>query len=329
MAKKEDKNEKKTFVFNDENVINSHGFKISTKGISLKRFKKNPVMLDSHNNSNWAVIGNWENVKAENGNLTATPIFDEEDEQANKIKGKVDRGFIKSCSMGVLFFQEDFKLIDGELVLMKCELIEVSIVAIPSNSNSVRLFAEEGADPLTEQELKSLCLSINTIPKNKEKNKNEDRNMKVTLTSATTVALGLSAGTTELESEELNQKIVQLSAEKSALQLQLDSIKDAEETAKLTAINTQVDDAVKAGQISAEKKEDFVNLGIANHALLTSTLASIPVKKSLGVTVINSGGATNVEVKTKEDFQKLSTLQMMQFKAENPEQYKQLFTQKK
>ena len=65
----------KSFVFNDEKVKNSYGFSIPTSGISLKRFHKNPVMLDSHYNSTRGVLGSWDDVKAEKGMLTGLPVF--------------------------------------------------------------------------------------------------------------------------------------------------------------------------------------------------------------------------------------------------------------
>ena len=78
----------KPFVFNDESVANSYGFIIPTSGISLKRFKQNPIMLDSHWNSTKSVLGKWEDVKVENGQLTGVPVFDSEDEDVTKIQGK-------------------------------------------------------------------------------------------------------------------------------------------------------------------------------------------------------------------------------------------------
>lgn len=324
------KKDNKAFIFNDENTTNSYGFKIPTKGIGLKRFKKNPVMLDSHRNSTASVLGKWEKTKADGAFLTGEPVFDNEDEKVKEISGKVERGFINSCSMGVLFKREDLKVINGELVLTKCELMEVSIVAIPSNSNAVRLYASDNEDKiLSDEEIQNLCLSVNPPVDLSQEPKNKNVNMKIKLTTAAVAALGLTVGQNEIESEDLNAKVVALSARAVSAELKLQSRLEADEQAKLTAINAQVDAAVKSGQISADKKEDFVKLGVANSELLTSTLASIPVKKSLGAAITPTGGNAETKVETKEDFQKLSTAEQMQFKAENPDQYIKLFTTKK
>lgn len=319
------KNKNIQFVFNDEKQQNSYGFSIATKGINTTRFRINPVMLDSHYNSTSHVLGSWKTIVKKDGQLTATPVFDTEDTDTQKIAGKVERGVIKGCSMGIRFNPSDLEVIEGTLTLKKCELLECSIVAVPSNANAVRLFADDTNTPLTTDEIQTLCLSLFSDEQNPTQTKNK-KNMKITLTTAVATILGLSAGTNEIESEVLNQKIIALNAKKQAVELRLEAKETAEETAKLEAINLQVQKAVKAGQISAGKKEQFVNLGIANPELLTETLAAIPVKKGFKEDVTEGNGTD--EATTKEDFLKLSTDAQLAFKANNPEQYKQLFTKK-
>ena len=324
---------KQPFVFNDEAIENSYGFSILTSGIGLSRFENNPVMLDNHWNNTSNVLGSWEKVKKENGLLTGHPVFDNKDKEAKKIAGKVQRGFIKSCSMGISFNREDLKLIGGKLILTKCELYEVSIVAIPSNANSIRLYVGDNDTPLTDQEVQELCLTITDSNKPEIKNNNKNTtNMKIKLEAAVCTLLGVSAGT-EMDQAELNAKLLALGTErdtlkteKDALQLKLDAFAQKEEQAKLAAINLQVDNAIKAGKITADKKEGFVNLGIANPELLTSTLADIPAKASLSSQVTEAG---KTEVKTAEDFQKLDHEAQLAFKAEQPEQYKKIFTTKR
>ena len=319
---------KKTFVFNDETVINSYGFMIPTSGISLSRFKKNPVMLDSHWKSNSSVLGKWENIKKEKGLLSGSPVFDSEDENVTAIEGKVNRGFINSCSMGVSFNREDLVYINGQMILKKCELYEVSIVPVPSNSNSLRLYAADTGELMKENEIQDLCLSVSKpeqVKPTSKKNQKSENNMKITLTSVAAIALGFGATELEHDAAEISAKIVSLNAEKKAAQLSLSAIKTAQEAEKLTATKAEVDLALKAGKIAADKVDEFVNLGIANPTLLTSTLASIPAKASLAALV---EGAGVTEVKTAEDFQKLTHEAQLAFKAEQPDAYKKLFTPK-
>ena len=322
---------KKPFIFNDESQKNSYGFSIPTKGISLKRFQKNPIMLDSHRNNTASVLGKWSEVKVDKGLLTGMPVFDSDDEAVSGIEGKVERGFISSCSMGITFKSEDLKYVAGTLVLEKCELYEVSIVAVPSNANSIRLYVDDSDQPLTDEEVQKLCLSVSETdgkPKPIVNTKKENMN-KIKLNAATCKTLGFQEGQ-EVDASEVNAKVLALQVTLSATETKLTESKasllaheTAAETAKLSAIEAEVATGMKNGQITADKKAEFTALGIANPALLTSTLALIPVKASLAAQV--AGGAASGEVKTAEDFMKLSHDAQLKFKAENSAAYLSIF----
>ena len=324
MAKNSQK--KKRFTFNDPSQQNSYGFIIPTEGISLSRFEKNPVMLDSHWNNNHSVIGRWEDIQESKGLLSGLPVFDVEDETAAKIAGKVERDFIRGCSMGITFKHDDLKYVAGKLVLEKCELYEVSIVAVPSNANSIHLYHEDGKTLMTDEEVQKLCLSATPSNEDGIPPKNpENENMKVILTNAAALALGLAANQTEIESEELSAKITSLESEKKAAELKLSAKIEAEEQANLARITQKVKLAIKEGKFSAEKEQSLINLGIANEGLLDDTLGAVNGKTSLAAQVENKGTS---EVKSVEDFQKLSLEAQLQFKQTQPEAYTQLFTKK-
>lgn len=127
----------KTFIISDESV-NSNGFKIITRGIDTTQFIKNPVMLYMHN-SDLGVIGRWENLRIKGTQLLADPVFDESDDLAMKIKGKVERGFIRSASIGIRIDEDSMK--DG--VVYSCCLKECSIVDVPANGNALVLYDKD------------------------------------------------------------------------------------------------------------------------------------------------------------------------------------------
>jgi hypothetical protein len=320
-------NTDKSLVFNDESQSNSYGFKIPSKGIGLERFKKNPVMLADHRNSLDSILGSFSDVKKVEGLLQGTPVFDSENEATAEIERKYNNDFIKSCSMGITFNHEDMVFIDDVLVLKKCELMEVSLVAIPSNRNSVRLYANSSdTEPMTEDQVKQLCLSLQPVTDhNNIKSNNKNENMKIKLLATVLLALGYDASVTEVEQDDLNEKVLGLSAKLTAANDQVSAFKLAAEQANLTAINKQVDLAVTAGQIDATKKETFVNLGIADGELLTATLAAIPTKKSLNA-IIEAEKTGASEVNSVDEFAALSTEKQLAFKKQDPEGYKKLFT---
>jgi HK97 family phage prohead protease len=313
----------KPFVFNDENQANSYGFRILTAGISLKRFKKNPMMLDQHYNSTSSVLGKWDNLKAENDLLLGEPVFDLDDEAALKVSGKVERGFINSCSMGITFKREDLKIIGTELIMEKCELYECSIVAVPSNANSIRLYAESG-ELLKDDEVQQLCLSINQeleAPQ-EELELNTIKMKKVLLSVAVLMALKFDKAIPELDVETVETAVLKLSDENAQLQAKVLAFETERETALENSIESMVTLAITEGRISATKKADFVNLAKANFELAKATLSAIPVKVNLSNQVVPpTGGATS-----KEDFQKLSADAQLAFKTNNPEEFAKLFS---
>jgi hypothetical protein len=313
-----------TFILNDESKLNSYGFRTKNAGIDLERFKANPVMLDSHfGGSTSSVIGKWTNIRIEGQLLKADTEFDMEDESAKKIAGKVERGFLKGVSMG-LSFNRSFMvaLSDGTFELEKSELLEASIVSIPSNANAIKLYAETG-ELIPEEEIK---LSLQNLPSN-FKNPNM---LKLNLSLMTLVALGLQNAD---DGVALSSAIEKLVSDHKALGTQLDAEKVARQAveAKLQAIADKeatalVDQAVTDGRITADKKEHFLSLAKTNFESAKGILEAIPAKASLaGATVIPATGEF-ANVKTEDDFQKLTEAQQLSFRNDCPDAYAKLFS---
>lgn len=324
----------KPFVFNDETVANTYGFYILTEGIDLTRFSKNPVMLSDHWNNNNYVLGKWTNWKKEGTLLTGLPDFDVEDEQSAKIKGKVERGYLSGCSMGIIVDRENLTYIDGKIFLTKCELAEVSIVPVPSNANAVRLMSADGK-VMNDEEIKTLCLSV--ADGKQSKNSNIDINMKkIMLSLAAMVALGYDTKAipkdgieeSDIDSRvmELAGKVQELQTKNEALELAAKTAKEAQEAAQKASVTKKVDLAISQGKFKADQKEEMVNLGLTSESALDTVIGSIAPKQNLSAG-INVPGATSVEteVKTMDDFQKLSLEQQTAFKTNNVEAYNKLF----
>ncbi len=128
------------FILSDEST-NTYGYRVRTAGIDLGRFLKNPVMLYGHDAER--VIGHWRDVRLEKTRLTAEPVFDQ-DELSQSVKRKVDAGTLNACSVGLL----PGKLNGDETLMLTCELMEASIVPIPSNGNAVRILKHKAIPDL-------------------------------------------------------------------------------------------------------------------------------------------------------------------------------------
>ncbi|SDX11530.1 HK97 family phage prohead protease [Flavobacterium degerlachei] len=319
------------FVCNDENVKNSYGFFINTLGIKMDRFNDNPIMLNNHINTTENAIGNWSEPLKEGGLLKLKPHFDEESEPGASIAKKVDKGILKGCSMGIIPNWDSMERIGDRVVLMECELAEVSMIPVPSNRGAIAIYSIDGK-LLSEDEVSNLTLSIS----NKFEDKlNIDHTMKKILLSVATLMVlgfkdqptdGLDVADVESKVLDLSAKLTALTTENKGLKLAAQAQKEAHETAVKLAATQKVDLAITQGKIPADKKEAFVQLGISSPEVLETTLAAIPGKTNLGAGITVPGGTGGVEVKTMDEFQKLSIGDQLAFKADNPDGYKKLFS---
>lgn len=141
----------KEFLISDESV-NSHNLIIATDGISLERFKKNPVMFYNHDR-NLGVIGKWENIRVSDGKMFATPVFDETDQLGRATKRKVEKGFVNGASIGI----DNIEYEPYSNRVMSCELHEVSVCDIPSNANTLQLYHND--KPVSPQFFSKLLLN--------------------------------------------------------------------------------------------------------------------------------------------------------------------------
>lgn len=310
------------FVINDESKTNSYGFRVLNSGIDLERFNANPVMLDYHIEGNQSVIGKWDNLRIEGSLLLADAIFDEEDEIAKKIQSKVDRGFIKGTSMGLLQGNAKWELIDDIPTLTLTELTEVSIASLPSNANALKLYNSEGK----ELSIDDIKLSINDV---NNYNPKKSTMKQIKLSVAALLVLGL-------DSEQLTDfKAIQTAVEKltgdfkenevklSAIKVERDTLMSQLSDIQLAKSTALVDEAIKAGKISGDKKEYFLKLAKDDFKTCEGILLGIPGKRKLNVT--STSGTDLDAVKTEEDFEKLSLEDKLSFKDECPEKYNQLF----
>lgn len=127
------------FILSDGKSTNSKGYRVAVAGIRMERFSANPVMLKEHNPD--LVIGRWENWMKENNQLKAQPVFDKDDPEGKEVARKVDNNFLRCASIGIIPLKLEY--IDDEFVMTECELVEASIVSIPSDAGAVRLYNEK------------------------------------------------------------------------------------------------------------------------------------------------------------------------------------------
>lgn len=291
--------EKKEFILSDES-INSYGFSIDMEKLQLERFMSNPVMLYNHNE----LVGKWSNLKVEKGRLTGTPVFmeDEDEVLAAKIKKRVEKDFVKGASLGIRILSVEKK--EGQTPKVEAEVMECSVVDIPSNKNAITLYNSEGVKLKGEAFKLALSRILKPIKHNKE----------MKLNAKSYVALGLIEGASD---SDVNSAIETLSKKLKNL--------EAKEQAEIEQkVNQLITTALGEGRITADQKSHFEELASTNFELAKVTIAALPTKKELAGREKPENGGEDRSDWTFSDWRKKDTAGLLAIKKDNPDKYKEI-----
>jgi HK97 family phage prohead protease len=151
------------------------GESIKQDGWDLKSFKQNPVILASHNYSEFP-IGKATGIAVQDDKLTFKMIFSEATQTAREAYQLVKEGILKSFSVGFIPREYDSK--DAN-VITKAELLEISLVAVPANPNAIVTAKSMKTNVLAQELIKSWLLDeklkgeVEEIEKEEEEKKEE------------------------------------------------------------------------------------------------------------------------------------------------------------
>ena len=231
---------KHQFIINTENV-NSYGYRILTDGIDYKQYMRNPVVLFVHERNINAykgseVIGRCTRLYKEGTTLIAEVEFDEKDEFAKKIAGKVERGYIRMASMCAEIKEvstEPQHILEGQVyeTVTACKLVEISIVDIGGNDNALKL--SKDGKPF---QLKKIVT-------------NTSNNMDIKVIA---LALGMGENTKE---EAVLSALHSLKTDKEKAEAEVVALKKTITETRTTEATTLVDKAVSLGLIPEALKE--------------------------------------------------------------------------
>lgn len=132
----------KEFIVASDSV-SKDGLKIKVMNMDIAAFEANPVMYYNHDRSRYP-IGAWKEMRRENGKMYATAEFDTDDEVGVVVARKVEKGFLRSASVGIQILEYRFESnsdANGEILVVEgAKLIEVSVVDIPANDDCTAVF---------------------------------------------------------------------------------------------------------------------------------------------------------------------------------------------
>lgn len=295
--------------------VNCYGFRVLTDGVDTTQYERNPVLLYMHQRGQ--VIGYMKEIKKENGDITAEPVFDCATELSKQCKKQFEFGSLRMVSAGLdpLETSDDKAvLVEGQTrpTVTKCKLIEVSMVDIGANDDATVLMRDGKRIELSEGGDCLLPLIKNNNSNNNQKQKEMD---------AKTIALQLGLPETADEAV-INAKLLEL--KKSQDEIAKLKAKTAELT--LAGITDAVDNAIGEKKINADKKQEFIELGkkVGVEELKKVLEAMAPQVKLSGI-ISHGGSAPETE---KSEWKKLSDVpldQMAKLKADDLPRYKKLY----
>ena len=301
------------FVLNDQTIENSHGFYLQNAGGDFTRFNDNPVMLHLHDQKN--LVGRWLNLHIDGDKLIATPEFNEKDTEAVKIKSQVDGGYLKGCSPGIRILEA--QLIDEKVYVTKWELMEGSLVPVPSGRASLALYTAEG-NMLSGDNIKShLNLFINT---------KTETSMNLALFAT---QLGLKADATETEVSTALAAIIAKNqthaADLSAKDQEITRLQGLVDAEKKNKVKTLIDAAVTAKKIDETLRATYTKLAESDYEGCEKALNALsgvaPVVSQLG-----TGSASIPEAEKSWSFKDyLKNNKAENLKATNFDRFKDLY----
>jgi hypothetical protein len=270
-----------TFVLSDES-LNSYGFRVLTDGIDTTLFEKNPIALWVHARSyGWdknrepLPIGKWVNLRRDGKKLIADLEFDEDDEFAVSLMKKVEKGIINMVSAGlraVTTSDDPSVLIKGQTrpTVVQSLLMECSLVDIGSNRNALRLQDEYGAEiNLSDRDNNHMLPLLRDI-----NSQNLDMNLREQIAQVLKLQDGASeadillavqrSAADAIKLSDLNGQVITLTADKTRLEGELKTYKDAEAASVVATRVKLVDDAIASKKITASEKDTYLKLAEAD-----------------------------------------------------------------
>jgi len=317
-----------TFVISDETVVNSYGSRVMTSGIDIKQYKRNPIVIwyhkrprvwdDQNHDVEILPIGRTQKLWKEGGQLLADIEFDEEDDFAVKIAGKVDRGFLNMCSPGLepITISDDKKyLLPGQkrATVVKSSLEEISIVDVGSNKNALRL----SHDP--KQDINDIIPLVN------QKNQNTMDEFQQKVASI----LGLDPNASEDSVLQAVRGKVNLVSQGNDYKTKYETLKGEMEQISEQNIITLVDGAVDK-KFTAEKRDFYITLGkTSGIETLKNVIGNMQdfvkpndvIDETTGQRKPESGDKTLTLVKLKEQ----GIAAVMKYRKEHPDDYIKLY----
>lgn len=298
-----------------DDSLNSYGTRVLTAGMDISQYEKNPVLLYMHRRG--TSIGKIENLRREADGITGEPVFDEATDLSQQCKKQWEFGSLRMVSVGIDIVETSDAaehLVVGQTspTITKSRLYEVSLVDIGANDNAIVL----------RRDGKQITMGAdgeNPLPLLNNNNQSEPKSREME-----TKTLALQLGLPETADEAaIGSKIAELKAAKE----EADRLKEERERLTEAAVNSAVEGAIRERRISADKRDQFVQLGktVGVETLNATFGAMTPAADPKGIINRSSGSRP---AKSEAKYSKLSEVpaaELSKLKEEDEQEYRRLY----
>ena len=249
----------------------SHGSVIKADGWDLKRHQRNPVLLWGHDSYEPENILGTASMRVEGKKLVADLTFLPEgvNPKADLVFKQIKARVLRGLSVGfraVKYHFESNKESEDLLVFDEQELVELSVVAVPSNANTLIKQVRAMGMGMPDLPTTSEAIPAATSPAFAKENHMSD-NAKTVVALPPEIAARLGAESVEQAIGELAKRELQLdqiTKERDALKSQVEVFKVEAEKRDQADAEAEVDALIKAGRISKDQRDNALNLFKAN-----------------------------------------------------------------
>lgn len=270
-----------------------HGDVVMQDGWDLKNYKKNPVILNSHNYDDATeVIGRAipKSLKIENKELVGEIVFAvNENPKAKIIFDLYAGGFLNAFSVG--FIPKKFKE-DNFFVIEESELLELSAVSVPANARALAKSKGIDVDSLDEADESDDVDAEDDA----ETPEIDDSEADADETAETTDTDDEEAEDVEIDAEEQEPEVSETREEKSARLLAEKAAIDAQ----LKALDETATIVVPAYK-PTNRKTLMVH---AIHKINSDRTKTLIVVRDIITSVLNDGTAKHLDADTKDKVEK-------------------------
>lgn len=327
---------KRVVILNES--LNQWGSRVLIAGVDISQYQRNPIMLYMHQRGE--VVGNVREVRVEGSQITGEPWFDEVSDLSKRLKQQWELDSIRmvSANLDVKQVSSDREnIIEKQLraTVTQCKLMEISIVDMGGLDDALKMTYQGKSLTLAsgeDNELLPLLNKANDDLSDDGSPNINNQNLTNMDFKAIALKLGLSESATESEILSKIELLKGMEQANIALKAESDTLKSEKATLQLSGITAQVDAAITAGKLSADKKEHFITLGnqVGVDTLRLTLESMVPAVKPMGVIGGGAAGGTGAggNMQLSSDWKKLSDVpsdKLLELRSDDKPTYMKLF----